>query len=263
LPGPNGIGEIGPEAFRFAGWLAEAGQRIWQVLPIGPTGYGDSPYQCFSAFAGNPLLLSLDRLVDRGYLDPEDLSCRPRFPEASVDYGAVIQWKFPLLANAAEAFFRRQSERDALQRYCGRNADWLDDFSAFMAAKEPGLRRRSTASGNSNSTGVVRHCATIAGGAAFALWAIYPSTWLATAPTHQSSRPVPHRRRCRGSSRLLQRDRPIRGQSHLPLGQVERDGYEWWIDRFRAVLERVDMVRLDHFRGFEAYWKFRRARRRQ
>ena len=77
LPGPNGIGEIGPEAFGFADWLAEAGQRIWQVLPLGPTGYGDSPYQCFSAFAGNPLLLSLDRLVDRGYLSRQDIARTP------------------------------------------------------------------------------------------------------------------------------------------------------------------------------------------
>ena len=91
LPGPHGIGEIGPEAFRFADWLAEAGQKIWQVLPLGPTGYGDSPYQCFSAFAGNPLLLSLDRLVERGYLDSQDLATRPTFPEERADYGGVIE----------------------------------------------------------------------------------------------------------------------------------------------------------------------------
>ena len=87
LPGPNGIGEIGPEAFRFIDWLASAGQTIWQVLPLGPTGYGDSPYQCFSAFAGNPLLLSLDRLLDREYLTNEDLAGRPQFPADRVDYG--------------------------------------------------------------------------------------------------------------------------------------------------------------------------------
>ena len=74
LPGPYGIGELGPEAHDFADFLRDAGQRIWQVLPLGPTGYGDSPYQCFSAFAGNPLLISIDRLVERGYLDARDLA---------------------------------------------------------------------------------------------------------------------------------------------------------------------------------------------
>src|SRR5215468_4755695 len=98
LPGPYGVGELGPEAHRFADFLRDAGQKIWQVLPLGPTGYGDSPYQCFSAFAGNPLLLSLDVLVERGYLNQQDLADRPRFPDERADYGAVIQWKLPVLA---------------------------------------------------------------------------------------------------------------------------------------------------------------------
>ena len=74
LPGPYGIGELGPEAHAFADFLRDSGQRIWQVLPLGPTGYGDSPYQCFSAFAGNPLLISIDRLVERGYLTARDVA---------------------------------------------------------------------------------------------------------------------------------------------------------------------------------------------
>src|SRR5262252_1073284 len=85
LPGPYGIGELGPEAHRFAEFLHDAGQTVWQVLPLGPTGYGDSPYQCFSAFAGNPLLLSLDRLVELGYLTASDLENRPIFPNDHVD----------------------------------------------------------------------------------------------------------------------------------------------------------------------------------
>jgi 4-alpha-glucanotransferase len=96
-----------------------------------PTGYGDSPYQCFSAFAGNPLLLSLDRLVDRGYLREVDMACRPEFPDAPADYGGVIQWKFPILAKAATAFFQSAREREDFDRYCRRNAHWLDDFARF------------------------------------------------------------------------------------------------------------------------------------
>src|SRR5690349_19060188 len=101
LPGPNGIGEIGPEAVAWIDWLASAGMTIWQVLPLGPTGYGDSPYQCFSAFAGNPLLLSLEYLLEREYLEPRELMSRPPFPSERVDYGWVIHWKYPVLARAA------------------------------------------------------------------------------------------------------------------------------------------------------------------
>jgi len=153
LPGPNGIGEIGPEALRFADWLAETGQRIWQVLPLGPTGYSDSPYQCFSAFAGNPLLLSLDWLIDHGYLCAGDTWRRPRFPLTRVDYGTVIGWKFPALARVADAFFRRPGERDAFDCYCDRNAHWFDNFASFMAKKRPSFDEGSTATGSSNSTG--------------------------------------------------------------------------------------------------------------
>src|ERR1039458_5877533 len=97
LPGAYGIGELGREAHRFADFLRDAGQRIWQVLPLEPTDYGDSPYQCFSAFPGNPLLISLDTLVERGYLESRQLDSRPEFPAGEVDFGAVIAWKIPLL----------------------------------------------------------------------------------------------------------------------------------------------------------------------
>ena len=103
-PGPYGIGDLGPEAYRFADWLAAAGQRIWQVLPLGPTGYGESPYQLFSAFAGNPLLLSLDR--------PVDIREVPPFPQDHVDFESVIPWKTSLLRLAFETF-RPNAEFDA------------------------------------------------------------------------------------------------------------------------------------------------------
>src|SRR5438105_2012565 len=90
LPGRYGIGELGPEAYRFADWLAAEGLRIWQVLPLGPVGYGESPYQLFSAFAGNPLLISLDELVRRGWLDEVD---PPPFVEERVEFERVVPWK--------------------------------------------------------------------------------------------------------------------------------------------------------------------------
>src|SRR5690349_4813493 len=105
LPGPFGIGEIGPEAYRFADFLQSAGMKIWQVLPLNPTGYADSPYQCFSAFAGNPLLISTDALVDEGVLSANDLKQVPHFPTDHVDFGEVIPYKLSLLRRAAADFF--------------------------------------------------------------------------------------------------------------------------------------------------------------
>ena len=136
LPGAYGSGELGPEAHRFADFLRDAGQKIWQVLPVGPTGYGDSPYQCFSAFAGNPLLLSLDVLVERGYLEQRDLDNRPLFPADHVDFNRVTEWKVPLLSKAHEGFVRSGAYRAAYEEFCDKHARWLDDFALFMALKQ-------------------------------------------------------------------------------------------------------------------------------
>src|SRR6201993_1842738 len=138
LPGANGIGELGAEARAFIDFLRDAGQRIWQVLPLGPTGYGDSPYQCFSAFAGNPLLIGMDELVERGYLERSDLAQKPIFAENMVDFGAVIAWKLPLLRKAFESFRRGAvaEDRQAFDDFCARHADWLEEFALFMALKD-------------------------------------------------------------------------------------------------------------------------------
>ena len=137
LPGPYGIGELGAEAHAFADFLRDSGQRIWQVLPLGPTGYGDSPYQCFSAFAGNALLISIDALVQRGYLEGRDLAGRPDFTVDTVDYGVVIAWKMPVLRKAFDRFRRAgASEQEEFQSFCQRHASWLDDFALFIALKQ-------------------------------------------------------------------------------------------------------------------------------
>jgi 4-alpha-glucanotransferase len=122
LPGPHGIGELGPQAVDFLDFLAETGQGLWQVLPLGPTGYGDSPYQCFSAFAGNPLLVSLERLRDEGLVSAADLRREPGFPEREVDFGPVIDFKRPLLAKAFAAFEKKAppAPREALRSRASR-----------------------------------------------------------------------------------------------------------------------------------------------
>src|SRR5574338_1650795 len=100
LPGPHGIGDLGPQAYRFVNFLADSGANLWQVLPLGPTGYGDSPYQCFSAFAGNPYLISPDELIGEGLLASSDLEDRPDFDPSRVDFGVLIPWKLRLLERA-------------------------------------------------------------------------------------------------------------------------------------------------------------------
>src|SRR4030065_1625330 len=138
LPGPYGIGDLGPQAFRWVDFLARTGCGLWQVLPIGPTGYGDSPYQCFSAFAGNPYLISPDTLLKEDLLHPDDLSDRPRFPAERVDFGAVIPWKLGILDRSFHRFKNTHSTRlnQEFDEFCQKQAAWLDDFGLFMALKE-------------------------------------------------------------------------------------------------------------------------------
>jgi len=292
LPGRFGIGDLGPEAFRFVDFLADARQGIWQVLPLGPTGFGDSPYQCFSAFAGNPLLVSLERLVEEGWLGPQDLASAPAFSDTSVDYAAVIAFKEPLLARAADAFEERASReaRERLDAFCRRNAAWLDDYALFTALKqahggrpwhewdEDLARRRPAALERARRAhaSAVRRCQ-------FAQYAFY---------RHWGDL----RRHCHERRVAILGDIPIFVAhdsadvwAHPELFFLERDGrpsvvagvppdyfsatgqrwgnplyrwgalrarrYAWWIERMRGLLELVDLVRLDHFRGFEAYWE--------
>ncbi len=138
LPGAYGIGELGSEALRFCSYLHDSGIKIWQVLPLNPTGYGDSPYQSLSAFAGNPMLISLEALAREGLLPQDVLQSLPDFPEDRVDFSAVIPWKFGLLRRAASKFFEcAMSEAIAdYEKFVEGNRAWLDDYAVFMAAKD-------------------------------------------------------------------------------------------------------------------------------
>ena len=135
LPGPYGIGELGLPAHRFADFLRDAGQRIWQVLPLGPTGYGDSPYQCFSAFAGNPLLISLETLVERGYLDARDSwNARPEFPADTRRFRRGHRVENSLVAQGISSVSEtRAAEREAFDGVLRNIPRWLDEFALFMA----------------------------------------------------------------------------------------------------------------------------------
>jgi 4-alpha-glucanotransferase len=294
LPGAFGTGDLGPEAFRFADFLAEAKQGIWQVLPLGPTGYGDSPYQCFSAFAGNPLLVSLERLVELGDLPLNAMAeNRPRFPEGYVDFGWVIQYKLPLLKKAAESFRTGASpaRQDEYAEFCDKNASWLEDYALFIALKEAFGSKGTWNEWNHDIaarqpealTRVRKRLApeiTVQKYVQFQFfqqWSQLKSychergiKMMGDIPifvAHDSADVWAY-----PELFLLQPDGSLAAQAGVPpdyfsaTGQLwgnplyrwdvmARQGYSWWIKRFRSALNLVDIIRLDHFRGFEAYWQ--------
>jgi len=137
LPGKYGIGTMGREAHEFVDFLVASGQKLWQILPLGHTGYGDSPYQCFSAFAGNPLIIDLEKLVELNLLKPGDLPDETDFPIHETDYGQVFRYKYRLLEKAHEAFGRKGSTdlKKHYDTFVAANRLWLDDYSLFMALK--------------------------------------------------------------------------------------------------------------------------------
>src|SRR5690606_24604188 len=137
LPGPHGVGELGPEAVRWLDLLAAAGQRVWQVLPLGPTGYGDSPYQSFSAFAGNPYLIDVGALAAAGLVADAELDPLRALPSRRVDFGGLYALKLPLLRRAADAFLAAGGESEpAFRAFREREAAWLEDFALFMRSEE-------------------------------------------------------------------------------------------------------------------------------
>ena len=138
LPNGSGIGDLGKSAYDFVDFLEEAGQSLWQVLPLGPTGYGDSPYQSFSAFAGNPLLISLDALIEDGLLDSTDLEEAAKLPQDRVDYGAVIEFKIRMLTKAHAAFASQGAEEEKADylNFTTQTKWWLEDYAAFRAIKD-------------------------------------------------------------------------------------------------------------------------------
>ena len=291
LPGPYGIGELGPEAHGFADFLHDSGQRIWQVLPLGPTGYGDSPYQCFSAFAGNPLLVSLELLAQRGYLSPSDLKQRPDFPADHVNFGAVIAWKLPLLRTAFRAFERgTAAEHEAFAAFCRKHAAWLDEFALFMALKDSHhlimwpLWERELALHEPAALERARHelgdeieCHKFIQFEFDRQWAALRAhctsknvhimgdmpIYVALDSADVWAQPELFELNPDGKPRVVAGVPPdyfsatgqLWGNPIYRWSEHARAGYAWWVARFRRALEVLDMIRLDHFRGFEAYYE--------
>ena len=290
LPGAYGIGSFGPEAYAFLDFLARANQRLWQVCPLGPTGYGDSPYQCFSAFAGNPLLIGLESLLADGLLSPDDLGDAPDAPGV-VDYAAVIPWKSALLKRSFDRFRKvaPPSARARLARFAALNAEWIDDYALFMALKdahegrswtewEEPLRDREPdpidafRAEHAERLELSRyqqwlfHAQWHALRAAGATVGVRFFGDLPIFVAHDSADVWAHRDLFllddSGSPTVVAGVPPdyfsatgqLWGNPIYDWEAHERSGFAWWTSVLASKFSLYDFVRIDHFRGFSAYW---------
>jgi 4-alpha-glucanotransferase len=291
FPGPYGIGDLGEPARQFIDFLVESGQNLWQILPLGPTDYGNSPYMSFSAMAGNPLLISLDSLVVQNLLSHTDLENYPDFDPDFIEYDRVIAWKMPLLRQACQQFFESAPPKQKLQfeAFCTAKAGWLEDYALFMALRETQseglwnawpdpLRDRhpaALAQARQDLAGIIdyhkylqfeffrqwaelrqyanQHRIQILGDIPIYVSLNSADVWsnpeffqldAEKQPIVVAGVPPDY------FSETGQRwGNPLYDWKHL-----EAIDFTWWIERLRGSLELVDLIRIDHFRGFESYW---------
>ncbi len=291
LPGKYGIGDLGKEAYNFINFLEAAGQKLWQVFPLGPTGYGDSPYQCFSAFAGNPLLISPEILLEEGFLMHNDLENIPYFNPKKIDYGEVIKYKHSLLKKSFEHFKNNSNGKEkAFDEFCNRNKSWLENYSLFMALKEYYngavwsdwdkelvARKRSVLNkwkeklsdsvlyqkyiqfqffhqwknlkeyANKKGIKIIGDIPIFVAYDSSDLWSnkeIFTVdkegklTFVAGVPPDYFS----------ATGQLW-------GNPLYKWNEMQKDDFLWWRKRISNLLGMVDIIRIDHFRGFDAYWE--------
>ncbi len=291
LPGKYGIGDLGKDAYQFIDFLSEAGLNLWQVFPLGPTGYGDSPYQCFSAFAGNPLLINFDLLIDYELLSEEDLHNIPGHDPKNIDYGQVINYKYKILRKAFDKYKNDGIEiMKGFDEYCEKNQYWLNDFALFMASKnyhggkmwkewdeEIALRKPGAVEKWTKKLQIDIEYNKF-------LQFIFDHQW-------KKLRDYAHEKNitiigdlpifiaydssdCWANKDLftvddegnLEKVAGVPPDYFSETGQLwgnplyrwktmESNNFGWWQQRIRKMLETVDIIRIDHFRGFEAYWE--------
>lgn len=291
FPGRFGIGDLGPAAYQWLDFLVRAKQQVWQILPLGPTGYGDSPYQCFSAFAGNPYLISPELLLQDGLLTEAELS-GPHLSTDYVDYGPVIEWKLALLNHIYRRFAdgAAQHLRPEFDAFVTANASWLEDFALFMALKDenggriwnewdPALalrekkaltaaRKRLTAEidnhrfrqflffrqWNNVRAYANQHGIQIVGDIPFYVAIDSADVWQNPGLFHLDDT---------GKPTLVAGVPPdyfsATGQlwgNPLYRWEIHKmQQFSWWVERIRATLTMIDIVRIDHFRAFWDYWE--------
>ncbi len=292
LPGRFGVGDLGDAAYSFVDFLTASGQTLWQVLPLGPTGYGDSPYQCFSAFAGNHLLISPERLVAEGLLADEDFAAAPRFSVKRVEFGRVIEYKTALLRRAFENFRRttRTGLRGEFETFKQHASAWLDDYALYRALKsergevawheweEPLVKREPSALDAARErlreeveaekfyqylffkqwSQLRAYCRerriSIVGD--IPIFVAHDSADVWTQPEQfkldETGKPLvvagvpPDYFSATGQ---------LWGNPIYDWQRQRSEGFRWWIERVRGTLQTVDILRIDHFRGFAACWE--------
>jgi 4-alpha-glucanotransferase len=294
LPGKYGIGSLGQEAFNFVDFLVISGQKMWQILPLGHTGYGDSPYQCYSAFAGNPLLINLEKLVVDGLLEKKDLPDHIYYDDDQVDYGKVMDSKNPILR---KVYNKHKENPDRLRNtwlnsFCQKNKKWLDDYAFFMALKvhfkgvawtkwadDIKMRRHDAVNYYKDllhdEIDYFRFIQFIF----YTQW--YELKSYANLNDIQIIGDIPlyvsfDSSDAWANPEIFEFDEHMnpKGVAGVPpdyfsdTGQLwgnplynwsylQSTGFEWWIDRVEANFKLFDAVRIDHFRGLAAYWAVR------
>jgi 4-alpha-glucanotransferase len=291
LPSRGGIGDFGPAAYEFLDFLAAARQGVWQVLPLGPPSLGNSPYSSISAFAGNPLFISLDRLVEHGWLDASRLA-HMRENGEHVNYETVAGDKMPLLTEAAQKFLATAAgpRRNRFDGFCSGNDWWLEDFALFDALRERFARKcwndwpselaRREPKALQNARDDLAEQITVRQAIQFFFYEQWRALRQACAQksirivgdvaifvAYDSADVWAHRDRFR----LRENLEPdvvsgVPPDAFSATGQrwgnplynwevMRSHGYEWWIQRLRWATQTCDYIRLDHFRGFEQFWE--------
>ncbi len=292
LPGGFGIGELNSLAYRWVDFLVDAKQSIWQILPLAPTGYGNSPYSTASVFAGNPLLLDLKRIAHEGFIDFSALENAPNFTFDHVDFEAVINWKMPLLLDSYHQFREKATPeaQDSFRKFCqNHNGIWLNDFATFMAFKNhfdgkawnewpTPLRRFNPRAVKNMQAELARQI----DAHKYLQYQFFKQWMELKAYTNErgvqimGDIPIYTNFDCaevwaNQDIFLLDDDgnptevAGVPPDYFSPTGQLwgnpiydwkslKNSGFRWWIERVRMILETVDIVRIDHFRGFESFW---------
>lgn len=292
LPGRFGIGDLGSQAYRFVDFLEDSQQTLWQILPLGPTGHGNSPYMAYSAMAGNPLLINLETLQEHNLLTENDLSLTESFSEDHVDYDAVYAFKLDRLRRSAKRFKDSvdQDTRAAFKAFQTENSYWLEDYGLFMALKEANggvpwtqwdseiAQRKSDALdrarlelasevffheymqfefhrqwtaikayANDRGIRVVGDMPIYVAHDSADVWA-RPENFMLDEETREPSliAGVP--------PDYFSATGQLWGNPIYNWETVEANGFSWWLQRIRAALAQVDIIRIDHFRAFSAYW---------
>ena len=297
FPSRFGIGDLGDQAYRFIDFLAESKQQLWQILPLGPTGFGNSPYMCYSAMAGNPLLISPDRLQHQNLLSEADLADAGEFASEKVDFEPVQSLKEALLQKAFQNFQQEASPelKQEFEEFCQSKAYWLEDYALFMSLKsdlqgaswhtwEPELASRdpermdnerqrlnneifyhkflefefcrqwSALKRYANDRGIqiIGDIPIYVAHDSADVWA-HPEIFCLDQKTGEPAgmAGVP--------PDYFSATGQLWGNPVYLWNRLEKTNFEWWIARFQSILAYVDIIRIDHFRGFEAFWSVRQG----